>query len=65
MDRFSTSLVWYHRSKEMPAKGNRIIVMSPSYLKDDPFRTRVIDSQFFEISKDAKWWAYINEPPIN
>jgi len=60
--RFSTSLVWYHRSEETPAKGHRILVMSPMYKKDDPFRVRIIDSQFYNLSVDAEWWAYVSEP---
>lgn len=61
--RISTTLIWYHRnSGETPAIGHRIAVMSPTYDKDDPFRTRLIDSQFFERSTDAEWWAYINLP---
>lgn len=63
MRRFSTSLVWYHRSKKMPNEGNRIIVMSPMYSDNDPMKIRIIDSQFYNISKDAEWWAYVNCPP--
>ena len=65
MRRFSTAMVWYHRSEEMPKDGNRIIVMSPMYADNDPMKVRIIDSQFYRISKDAEWWAYINQPPSN
>ena len=63
MRRFSTSLVWYHRSEEVPHEGNRIIVYSPCYDDKDPMKLRIIDSQFYGISKDAEWWAYVNCPP--
>lgn len=62
--RFSTAMVWYHRDEEMPHEGNRIIVMSPIYDAKDPMKVRIIDSQFFKLSKDAEWWAYINYPKI-
>jgi hypothetical protein len=60
--RFSTSLVWYHRNEQMPADGHRILIMSPMYDEKDPFRVRLIDSQFYKISVDAEWWAYVNVP---
>jgi hypothetical protein len=60
--RFSTSLVWYHRNEKMPADGNRILVLSPMYEENDPFRIRLIDSQFYKLSIDAEWWAYVNIP---
>jgi len=60
--RFSTSLVWYHRDEKMPADGNRILIMSPMYDEKDQFRVRLIDSQFYKISVDAEWWAYVNVP---
>ena len=60
--RFSTSLVWYHRDEQMPSNGHRILIMSTMYKEDDPFRIRMIDSQFFKISNDAEWWAYISIP---
>lgn len=60
--RFSTSLVWYHRNAQMPADGHRILIMSPMYDEKDPFRVRLIDSQFYKISVDAEWWAYVNVP---
>jgi hypothetical protein len=62
--RFSTSLVWYHRNKERPHEGNRIIVYSPCYADTDPMQLRIIDSQFYSISTDAEWWAYVNCPDI-
>jgi hypothetical protein len=60
--RFSTSIVWYHREDQTPSNGNRILVFSPNYNEKDPFRIRLIDSQFFKISKDVEWWAYVNLP---
>lgn len=60
--RFSTSLVWYHRKEEMPNIGHRILVMSPMYEDDDPFKVRIVDSQFYKLMEDAEWWAYINVP---
>lgn len=60
--RFSTSTVWYHRSTDMPAEGHRILVMSPAYETTDPMRVRIIDSQFYDMCKDAEYWAYINTP---
>lgn len=58
----TTTLHWHYRGDKTPDKGHRILVISPEYEKDDPFRTRIIDSQFFEISIDAKYWCYITEP---
>lgn len=60
--RFSTSLVWYHRSEMMPNIGHRILVMSPCYDDKDPMKIRLIDSQFYKMSVDAEYWAYVNTP---
>jgi hypothetical protein len=60
--RFYTALIWYHRSVEKPNLGHRIIIYSPVYDDRDPMKTRIIDSQFFEMSKDAEWWAYVTMP---
>lgn len=60
--RFSTSLVWYHRDEQTPADGHRILIMSPIYNEVDPYRVRLIDSQFYKIMMDAEWWAYVNVP---
>jgi len=62
LKRFSTALVWYHRLEEMPHEGNRIIVYSPCYDDKYAMKLRIIDSQFYGISKDAEWWAYVNCP---
>ena len=61
--RISSSLVWYHKDDiKTPAIGNRIVVFSPSYDIDDPYRIRCIDSQFYPRATDIEWWAYINLP---
>ena len=60
--RFSTSLVWYHRSEMMPNIGHRILVFSPYYDDRDPMKIRLIDSQFYKMSIDAEYWAYVNTP---
>lgn len=60
--RYSTSLVWYNRKEQMPNIGHRILVMSPTYEDNDPFKVRIIDSQFYKLMEDAEWWAYINVP---
>jgi len=65
MTGFSTSIVWYHRDISTPEKGHRILVYSPMYEIDDPFRIRILDSQFYHLSTDAEWWAYINEPQLD
>ncbi len=59
---YKTTLVWYHRNEKMPLDGNRILVYSSEYSHKDPFKVRIIDSQFYKISTDAEWWAYINLP---
>ena len=41
----------------MPEVGKRILVLSPMYKENDPFRIRLIDSQFYHLSTDAEWWA--------
>ena len=65
--RNSTRLLWWHRDRKKPKADDkrRILVLSPAYPEGDPMRIRMIDAQFFEISKDATWWAYIFEPRID
>ena len=56
-------LIWYHRNEiNKPPKNSRILVFSPDYEIDDPMRFRLIDSQFLSISKDAEYWAVVEEP---
>jgi hypothetical protein len=59
-----TELHWRDRTETPPEKGKRILVFSPEYEINDPFRLRLIDSQFWEISKDAQFWAEVEEPDI-
>jgi hypothetical protein len=57
-----TVLRWFKRGEKEPPKNKRILVFSPEYKIGDNFRVRLIDSQFWKISEDAKYWAEIEEP---
>lgn len=59
---YQTPITWWNRKEQMPDKGKRILVLSPMYEENDPFRIRLIDSQFYELSTDAEWWAYVPVP---
>ncbi len=64
MEKLEQNIVWYHRDHYLPPDGRRILVMSPKYHHKDPFKIRLIDSQFFSISSDAEWWAFIDFPKL-
>ena len=59
-----TILRWFKRGEKEPPEDTRILVFSPEYEEDDNFRIRLIDSQFFKISEDAKFWAIPIEPGL-
>ena len=59
---YKTELQWWNRKEKMPEHGHRILVESPMYDDNDPFRVRLMDSQFYKLSTDAEWWAYVTSP---
>jgi hypothetical protein len=59
---YQTQITWYNRKEKMPEVGKRILVLSPMYKENDPFRIRLIDSQFYHLSTDAEWWADVPIP---
>ena len=59
----TTSLFWHSRNEiGNPPENKRILVFSPAYEIGDPMRLRLIDSQFYRLSKDAEYWAVVEEP---
>ena len=58
------TLRWFKRGEKEPPENKRIVVFSPIYEEGDNFRIRLIDSQFWKISEDAKYWAEVIEPEI-
>lgn len=50
--------------KTKPRLGERILIFSPNYSKDNDIRWRIIDSQFLKICKDATHWAYLEDDII-
>lgn len=59
---YQTPITWWNRREKMPNLGERILIFSPVYSEGEEMRIRIIDSQFFSISLDAEWWAYIPIP---
>jgi hypothetical protein len=58
-----TNLFWHNRNETCnPPENKRILVFSPAYEIGDPMRFRLIDSQFYKLSKDAEYWAVVEEP---
>jgi len=57
-----TNLAWHHRADSLPEPGYRLLVFSPDYDDKDPFKVRIMESQFYELSKDSEWWAYLTTP---
>lgn len=54
---------WVHRDDKLPPAGCRILVYSPCYENgDQTMLYRLMDSQFFKISKEAIWWCKLTRP---
>ena len=47
---------------EKPLSNKRILIFAPIYPEESGMRTRIIDSQFFNICGEATYWSYISEP---
>jgi hypothetical protein len=52
---------WRARDEE-PLPNKRILMFAPIYPEESGMRTRIIDSQFFNICREATHWSYISEP---